>query len=386
MLEAVATLVTRSRSRSRSRSPSPAQERRPSTSPISAAAPAVPAPTLSRSASSDEEEYDPDEQPPPHLVKACVALANANGYDLGRRVGHSGFSEVRLLLDRTLKSAKCVGKFYVYGAGETGCVEAAKKQHFLRELCALRQLGDASHVLRMVDQFSNANDDLHCVVTGYVGCEDLFAVLQRRRRLTERETVILARSVFTGLRDMHDRGVVHADIKLENVYLPDVVPSFTERGRDAQFEGAVIGDFGLAGVTRTETDVPSRPSHHQKYFRGTTEYLAPEVAARLSPPHPPSDVWSAALTCFVALTGTHPFQQIRDYSAGRQLRTSFRGSELIQLIALHQRTKERIKSTLCVMPDVSGKALSFFLRAMRLSPWDRPTADECLHNPWLAAS
>jgi serine/threonine protein kinase len=182
---------------------------------------------------------------------------------------------------------------------------------------------------------------------------------------------------------MHDRGVIHADIKLENVYLPDVNSA---GGTDSQFEGAVIGDFGLAGVMRTETAIPARPSHHQKYFRGTTEYLAPEVAARLSPPHPPSDVWSAALTCFVALTGTHPFQQIRDDTVGRQLRTSFRGRELEKLIALHERSKDTIKSILCVLPDVSGKALSFFLKVMRLSPWDRPTADECLRNPWLALS
>ncbi len=105
-----------------------------------------------------------------------------------------------------------------------------------------------------------------------------------RRRASYREVMPRLLECARGICAAHDKGIVHRDFKPANVLL----------GEDGQ---ARVADFGLA----TSLDAASGDGR-----AGTPAFMAPEQL-RGGPADARSDQYAFALTCWVALFGTHPF-------------------------------------------------------------------------------
>jgi hypothetical protein len=103
----------------------------------------------------------------------------------------------------------------------------------------------------------------------------------------------MAATLAEGLHFIHDRGVVHRDVKPANVLLaPSPIP-----GRPPV---AKLSDFGIARLVESDR-VTSTGT-----FVGTAQYLSPEQA-RGEPVGPPSDIYSLGLTLLEAVTGATSF-------------------------------------------------------------------------------
>ena len=120
--------------------------------------------------------------------------------------------------------------------------------------------------------------------------EDLSARLQRGR-LTPHETLLLLQNAATALAVAHRRGIIHRDIKPNNIYL-----------RDGKIERLALLDFGLARravgrlITRIGTIV------------GTLDYMAPEQARGQDREIGPSaDIFSLGTVIYECLAGNPPF-------------------------------------------------------------------------------
>jgi serine/threonine protein kinase len=87
---------------------------------------------------------------------------------------------------------------------------------------------------------------------------------------------------------MHDRGLLHGDVKPANV-------GFTGRNESKLF------DLGLSRMTQREMFV-----HPSMRVGGTPAYLSPEVIDG-APPSTASDLWSLAVLLLEAVIGRHPF-------------------------------------------------------------------------------
>lgn len=126
------------------------------------------------------------------------------------------------------------------------------------------------------------------IVMEYVHGYSLRQLLETQGRMPEREAVRYGTQVAAALQYAHEKGVVHCDIKPENILV-------NEAGT------AKIADFGVA-ESLTRTMAPGQA----KDFLGTVAYLAPEVIEGANP-SAASDVYSLALMVFELVAGRTPF-------------------------------------------------------------------------------
>lgn len=126
------------------------------------------------------------------------------------------------------------------------------------------------------------------IVMEYVPGTDLQEILKRRGRLTISEAISLISQACAGIGYAHESGLVHCDIKPQNLL---VNPS-------GQLK---VLDFGIARALATIS-----PDERSEVVWGSPKYFSPEQA-RGEPPSPASDVYSLGVVLFEMLTGELPF-------------------------------------------------------------------------------
>ncbi len=124
--------------------------------------------------------------------------------------------------------------------------------------------------------------------------ESLGARLDRTPQLPWREAIAIMRGVLAGLRHAHDRGVVHRDIKPDNIFLAL---------KDGELVVKIL-DFGIAKLYAGSGDDPA--TTRAGLTVGTPAYLSPEqaVGGEITPA---SDLYSASIVLFEMIAGRTPF-------------------------------------------------------------------------------
>ncbi|MGP3923708.1 serine/threonine-protein kinase [Streptomyces sp. 8N616] len=124
---------------------------------------------------------------------------------------------------------------------------------------------------------------------------DLRTRLDRERRLAPEAAVAIAADVADGLAVAHSAGIVHRDVKPENVLL-DMQGPLGPGGAHP----ALLTDFGIARLV----DAPSRTRATK--IIGTPDYLAPEIVEGL-PPRAAVDIYALATVLYELMAGFTPF-------------------------------------------------------------------------------
>ncbi len=163
---------------------------------------------------------------------------------------------------------------------------------FVQERTALLGL-DHPHVVAVRDLVVDGND--LALVMGLVRGTDLRTRLDRERRLSPEAAVAIVADVADGLAAAHAAGVVHRDVKPENVLL-DMQGPLGPGGAHP----ALLTDFGVAKLI----DSPRRTRATK--IIGTPDYLAPEIIEGL-PPRAAVDIYALATVLYELLAGFTPF-------------------------------------------------------------------------------
>ncbi len=167
--------------------------------------------------------------------------------------------------------------------------DAGMRARFEREAEATSLLSHR-HIVRVLD-FGETPEGLLYLTMEYVDGASLAGVLAREGRLGEGRTVQFARQIAKGLAHAHERGIVHRDLKTDNVLV------VTE---DEDEEVAKILDFGLAQI-RSEV----RLTQVGQVF-GTPQYMAPEQFLRADV-DTRADLYALGVMLQELLTGAIPF-------------------------------------------------------------------------------
>jgi eukaryotic-like serine/threonine-protein kinase len=204
----------------------------------------------------------------------------ADRYELEELVGTGGMSSVFRARDRQLERRVAIKILHQHYAEDPEYLE-----RFRREARAVAKLSHPN-IVTVIDR--GDDDGRQFIVFEHVEGENLKEFVLRTGRLPVRRALELALAVADGLAFAHDHGLVHRDVKPQNVLLSS--------------EGDVkVTDFGIArslhveqGVTQTGTVL------------GTAEYLAPEQASGRTV-SAATDVYSLGVVLWELLAGDAPF-------------------------------------------------------------------------------
>ncbi|WP_327283665.1 MULTISPECIES: serine/threonine-protein kinase [unclassified Streptomyces] len=170
---------------------------------------------------------------------------------------------------------------------------------FVQERSALLGL-DHPHIVSVRDLVVDGND--LALVMDLVRGTDLRTRLDRERRLAPEAAVAIVADVADALAAAHAAGVVHRDVKPENVLL-DMQGPLGPGGSHP----ALLTDFGVAKLIdsprRASTGRATAPTTR---IIGTPDYLAPEIVEGL-PPRAAVDIYALATVLYELLAGFTPF-------------------------------------------------------------------------------
>lgn len=110
---------------------------------------------------------------------------------------------------------------------------------------------------------------------------------KRRRVITDYECRFYIFQILEGVKYLHDRRIIHRDLKLGNLFLNDQL-------------NVKLGDFGLA--TTIDFD-----GERKKTLCGTPNYIAPEILTKKGHSYE-VDIWSVGCVMYTLLVGQPPFE------------------------------------------------------------------------------
>ncbi|HET7415380.1 MAG TPA: PASTA domain-containing protein [Arthrobacter sp.] len=198
-------------------------------------------------------------------------------YLVQARLARGGMSTVYLATDQRLERDVALKVMHSHLADDDSFLN-----RFSQEAKSAARLSHP-HVVGVLDQ--GHDGPLVYLVMEYVPGRTLRALMEERRRLQPRLALAMMDAVVEGLAAAHDAGLVHRDVKPENVLL-------AEDGR------IKVGDFGLARAVSTSTNTGT--------LIGTVAYIAPELVTGGSADER-SDIYSVGIMLYEMLTGHHPY-------------------------------------------------------------------------------
>ena len=209
-----------------------------------------------------------------------VQRAFEGKYQVEREVGKGGNARIYLATDGQ-------GQRVALKVLHPELLVSVAGDRFIREIRLSSQL-EHPHIARLLD--SGEQDWIVYYVMTYVEGPTLREHLGRVSRLPFGETVRLADDLLDALDHAHRHGIVHRDVKPENIVLGA--------------EGAVLLDFGIArAVAASGSDRLTRSG----IAVGTSTYMSPEQITALKEIDHRSDLYSLGCVLFECLAGVPPF-------------------------------------------------------------------------------
>src|SRR5213592_4464502 len=251
----------------------------------------------------------------------------AGRYSIERELGRGGMGIVLLARDVALDRPVAIKLLPLHLA-----TRPDERDRFLQEA---RTAAGLAHPNIVPIHLVEAHGDLVFFVMGFVDGETLRDRVERAGPLPPRLATKLIQEVAWALGAAHQRGVIHRDVKPDNI----MIERATER--------AVVTDFGIAlGSRAGKAESPGGS------ITGTARYMSPEQACG-EPVDARSDLYSLGATFFYALTGRAPFE----------------GTNLPAILTKHVYETAPLVQTL--RPELPAKLAAVVDRLLRKAPAER---------------
>lgn len=251
-------------------------------------------------------------------------MTTLNGrYQIIQVLGHGGFGETFLAEDTYLPShRRCVIK-QLKPSDENQQIHQVLQQkfqqeRFQREAATLERLGELNDQIPKLYAYFAENEEFY-LVQEWIQGPTLTDIVTATGKISEVNVKDILASLLSVLDHVHSEGIIHRDIKPDNIIM-----------RSSDNEPVLI-DFGAVKET-VATVINSQGKTDRSIIVGTPGFMAPEQAA--GRPIYASDLYSLGLTAIYMLTGKHPQELNLDSETGEVLWHEYSGDASTELIAI----------------------------------------------------
>ena len=215
----------------------------------------------------------------------------ADRYKLVRPLGRGGMGVVWVAHSLVLGVDVALKLIHSDLGGSTGATRMAREAH------AAARLGHPAMV-RVFDFGWTSRADPFLVMELVQG-ESLGSILRRELRLPAIQAVQMLLPLADGLRSAHDKGIVHRDIKPDNILV-----ARDEFGR----QQPKLLDFGIAKVDQVHS-AEDRKLTQEGIALGSPDYMSPEQALGREDIDHRTDVWALCVVLYECITGQMPWDR-----------------------------------------------------------------------------
>ena len=188
------------------------------------------------------------------------------------------------------------------------------------------------------------------IVTEYCKKGELFSYI--KNRYTERQLAVLFYQVFSGLCYLHEKKIIHRDLKLENIMVSEIEKDILT---GEEYFWIKIIDFGTAKIFEKNKT--------EKSIIGSSYYIAPEVLKQKY--NEKCDTWSVGVILYMTLVGVAPFDGKSD-------------DEIIKRIKIGKFNKSNSRFV-----EHSEEAKDLVYKLLEKNIEKRYSAKEALNHPWF---
>jgi len=218
----------------------------------------------------------------------------------------------------------------------------------------IRLLSSLSHknIVKYLRTEESADGKFVDIILEYVPGGSLRSLLEKFGKFDEKIVKVYSRQLLAGLHYLHDKGIIHRDIKCANILVDS--------------EGTIkLSDFGASKRLQSRKRKAHRHHISSKSLKGSPYWMAPEVVRRSGHNHK-ADIWSVGCTIMEMLTGVPPWTD-----------QAKNAKEVLRLI-------RDTKTGPTIPPDISIECLDFIRRCLHIDPKMRPNALILSEHPFLS--
>lgn len=254
-----------------------------------------------------------------------------NRFQLLKTLGEGTYGKVKLAVEKS-----CGEQVAIKYIKKTKIVDGADLARIRREIQILSSLRH-SHVVNIREVFEKK--DKIVLVMDYAQGGELYDYLNKMGRLGEWEARRIFRQIVSAIHCCHQNGIVHRDLKLENIILDDA-------------GNVKIADFGLANYYSHSSLLST--------FCGSPLYASPEIVNGRSYYGPEVDVWSLGVILYTLVYGSMPFES----------------NSLVSL-------KQQISDGEYRQPSKPSDAAGLIRHMLTATPSRRATMEDALRHWWV---
>ena len=270
-----------------------------------------------------------DYQPDLNILKNDI-----NQYQLKEMIGEGMFGKVKLAI-HLITNEKVAIKIF-----DKGKIKSSKESQYIeREISILKKLYHYN-TIKLFNIIQN--NDYIFLIQEYIPGKELLNYIEKNDNLSEKDICKIYQQLISGIEYMHEIGIAHRDLKLENILL--------NNKKDIK-----IIDFGLSNSYDKNSDELLHSSC------GSPCYAAPEMIKGIEYRGINTDIWSSGIILYLMLCKSFPFNDKNN-------------SKLYKKI---------LSGKFNIPNNLSNEAKDLLINLLKVNPEERIKINEIKNHPWF---
>jgi len=272
-------------------------------------------------------------------------------YKVTNKIGEGSYGAVYLAFNIYTKQKVAIKRIVKNEENKIDELELINEINILKKL-------SHPNILKIIEFYQSEHS--YYIITDHCSNGELYD--QIKYKYNENQLAVLFYQMFSGIAYLHDKNIVHRDLKLENILISEIE---VDKKTNDRFFWIKIIDFGTAKIFEK--------NKKEKSVVGSSYYIAPEVLKKSY--NEKCDTWSIGVILYMLIVGRAPFDGVDDDEIISNIKKGKYNSNHKKLIESSKEVQDLVKKLLLVD---SKKRLSA-IDALK-HPWFKKFKAKCIYS------